>query len=211
MDFSTIQGNVAFKSRKLPVKCRRYQMNFIVYLLNQPNFASWIAFSAFLFSLLSLLWTKKSVRISQKALNESTSNNQRVAESEIEQKRLELLKEICDEHEMLENALTDMGVLKANYDASPQMVKKLMRGQASIFTNYLPLLEKYKLQVEYRHEGALKWKSDNGVAELYRLLSEQYVATKNTKYSVTCNVSVVAEYKAKFEMANNYRPTAHME
>ncbi len=186
-------------------------MDFIIYLLNHPNFANWLAFSAFLFSLLSLIWTRKSVKISQDALNESTANNQRVAESEIEQKRLELLKEISNEHEMIQNALTVMGALKADYDACPEFVKKLMGERASIFTSYMPSLEKYKLEVEARHTGATNWKSENGVSQFYILLGEQDASFKNTKYSINCNVSVVSEFREKLELAKNYRPTANVE
>lgn len=183
-------------------------MKFIVYLLNDPNFVNWTAFSAFLFSLLSLIWARKSVKISQAALNESTSNNLRVAESEIEQKRLELLKEISNEHEMIQRALVDMGMLKADYDACPELVKNLMGERASIFTNYMPLLENYKSEVEARHTGAITWKSESGVSQFYILLGEQDAAFKNTKFSIDCYAGVVSEFREKLELAQNYRATA---
>jgi pyruvate formate-lyase activating enzyme-like uncharacterized protein len=186
-------------------------MEFLTHLIQTPEFISWMALSAFLFSILSLLWTRKSVKISQSALDESKANNQRISESETEQKRLELLKEISSEHEMLQRILTNIGALKADFDLCPETVKKLMSDRSTIFTSTMPLLEKYKYEVEARHLGATNWKLENGIPELMRLLSEQDVATKNTRHSVECNISVVAEFREKLQLAKNYPPGALVE
>lgn len=160
-----------------------------------------MALSAFLFSMLGLLLTRKSVRISREALQETKSHNKRGIESALENKRLELLRAISTEHSMIQEALKNIGVLKAEYDAAPQNVKDALSEQASIFTGYLPLLQQYQLDVEARHAGATSWNIENGLTELITLLSEQDVAMKNTEYSISYNTDYVKEFSESFNQA----------
>jgi hypothetical protein len=81
-------------------------MEFVIQLIESSQFASAIAFAAFLLSVLSFIWTRRSAKISKQALDESIKNNDRNKESEIEQKRYELLKAISEEFAKLQNQQT---------------------------------------------------------------------------------------------------------
>jgi hypothetical protein len=49
-------------------------MEFVIQLIESAQFASAIAFAAFLLSVLSFIWTRRSAKISKQALDESIKN-----------------------------------------------------------------------------------------------------------------------------------------
>ena len=183
-------------------------MEFIIQFINSSQFASATAFAAFLLSVLSFIWTRRSAKISKQALDESIKNNNRNKESEIEQKRYELLKAISEEFAKLQGQLTLIGALKADYDASHDVVKTLMGDRVKLFTETLPIVENYKKEVEHRHLGAANWNVEKGVPELLKLQAEQDVAMVNTQISVDCNISVIADFREKLLMAQQYQSGA---
>lgn len=185
-------------------------MSFITELIVSPAFVSAIAFSAFLLSLLSYIWTRNSAKISKQALDESISNNNRNKESEIEQKRYELLKAISEEFAKLQNQLAIIGELKAEFDASHDVAKNLMGDRVKLFTETLPILEDYKKDVEYRHLGAANWDSVKGVPELLTLQAEQDVKMVSTQHFVDCNISVITEFREKLLAAKEYQIAASL-
>ena len=180
-------------------------MEFINQLIGSSKFASATAFAAFLLSVLSFIWTRRSAKISKQALDESKQNNSRNKESEIEQKRYELLKSISEEFTELQGQLNLIGALKADYDASHDVVKTLLGDRVKLFTETLPIVENYKKEVEHRHLGAANWNVEKGVPELLKLQAEQDIAMVNTKISVDCNVSVIKEFREKLLMAQQYQ------
>ncbi|KGJ88214.1 hypothetical protein [Colwellia psychrerythraea] len=180
-------------------------MEFIGQLIDSSKFASALAFAAFLLSVLSFIWTRRSAKISKEALEESIKNNNRAEESEIEQKRYELLKAISIEFALLQDNITVIGAIKAEFDASHDVVKKLMGDHTKLFTSSLPILEGYMAEVGNRHAGAANWNVEKGVPELLRLQAEQDVALVNTQHSVNCFTSVISEFKEKFTAAKQYQ------
>jgi hypothetical protein len=183
-------------------------MEFVIQLIESAQFASAIAFAAFLLSVLSFIWTRRSAKISKQALDESIKNNDRNKESEIEQKRYELLKAISEEFAKLQIQLTLIGALKADFDASHDVAKTLMGDRVNLFTETLHILENYKTDVENRHLGAANWDTEKGVPELLKLQAEQDVAMVNTQHFVDCNVSVITEFREKLIMAQQYQSGA---
>jgi hypothetical protein len=180
-------------------------MAFITLLIESSAFASALAFAAFLLSVLSFIWTRRSAKISKNALEESIKNNSRNEESEIEQKRYELLKAISIEFALLQGQITDIGALKADFDASHEVVKTLIGDQTKLFTSSLPILEGYMTEVGNRHIGAANWNVEKGVPELLRLQAEQDIALVNTQHAVNCFTSVIIEFKGKLVSAKQYQ------
>jgi len=176
-------------------------MEFIQYLVTKTEFASGLAVCAFLLSVLSFCWTRK-------ATQDSVKNNARIAEVDLEQKRYELLKSITEEYSLILDQVTSIGALKAEYDASHEVVKTLTESHTSLFSRTLPLLENYKAELENRHLGAVNWTVEKGVPELLKLMSEQDIALMNTKHAAKCHESCVSEFSQKLSMAQNYHKGA---
>ena len=172
-------------------------MEFINQLIESSKFASSIAVAAFLLSIFSFVWTCRSAKVSQQALKESIQNNNRNKESEIEKTRYTLLKTICEEFSLLEKQLTLIGALKADYDASLDVVKTRMGSSVKLFTETLPLIKKYKKDIEFAHLGAANWDAINGIPELLILQAKQDVAMVHTQSFVECNASLISDFREK--------------
>ena len=183
-------------------------MEFIKYLITTSEFASGLAFCAFLLSVWGLYWTRISTKISADSLADSRKNAERATTIEIEQKRYELLKAIAEEYSLILEQVTSIGALKAEYDASHEVVKTLLQSHTSLFTVNLPQLESYKADLEARHFGAIHWTVEKGVPELLNMMSAQDLALVNTRHSAICCESVVAESKSKLLHAQNYQRSA---
>lgn len=180
-------------------------MGLLVSLVTTSEFASALALCAFLLSVWSLYWTRISTKISAETLADSRRNTERAYTVEIEQKRYELLKAIAEEYSLILDQVTSIGALKADYDASHEVVKTLMQSHTSLFTVNLPQLENYKTDLESRHLGAINWTAEKGVPELLNMMSAQDVALVNTRHSAKCCEAVVAEIKSKLVLAQNYQ------
>jgi hypothetical protein len=177
-------------------------MEFVNQLIDSSKFASFIALTAFLLSTLSFFWTRRSAKISKQVLDESIKNNNHHKKSEIEQKKYELLRTISEEWSLLERQLTLIGALQADYDASVDAVKVLMGDRIKLFTETLPMVTKYKKDIQHAHLSATNWniENKNGVSELLKLQAEQDIAMLHTQSFVECNASLVTNFREKLLM-----------
>lgn len=172
-------------------------MESITQFITSPTFVSVIALSAFILSILSFIWTKKSTKISQQALEESIRNNISSKESEIEHQRYNLLKAMCEEFSLLEKQLTLLGTLQSDFEASNDIIKINMGDSRKLFTETLPLVEKYKKDIELAHLDACTWNKENGVSQLLTLKAAQDVAMVHTQNFVECNDILIANFRKK--------------
>jgi len=176
-------------------------MELVNQLIESSKFAGIMALSAFLLSIASFIWTRRSAKISKQALEESIKNNNRIKESEIEQKRYELLKAICEELSMLEGQFTLMTTLKADYESSTDIVQTLMGNRIKLFTETLPAVDKYKEDIERAHLEGANWNVMHGVSELLKLQAAQDVALVHTKNFIECNASLVTDFREQLLIA----------
>ncbi len=183
-------------------------MEFLKYLIKTPDFASGLAACAVLLSLWSMYLTRISTGLNAAALEETRKNTSRVATAEIEQKRYELLKAISEECSLVLDQIASLGAIKAEFDASHQVVKQLMSSHADLFNVNLPNLEKYLTELEHRRVGAKIWTVEKGIPELLEMMADQDHALVYTRHSAKCTESVIAEFKSKLLQAQNYQKGA---
>ena len=176
-------------------------MEFINQIFESSVVANVFAITAFLVSIFTLIWTRRSNEISQQTLDELTKNNHRNNESAVEQKRYELLKSVSEEFLLLDKQLMLIGTLKADYDVSPNAVKEAIGDNITLFTETLPMVEQYKKDIEHAHLCAANWNADNGLSELLKLQAAQDLAIIHTKSFVECNESLVTGFRDKLFMS----------
>lgn len=177
-----------------------YLLRFIQDLFALPSFSTWVAFSALGISFLSYRWTRKAVETSQLAFAHAQSESSKLDQLRLEEKRLELLKELILERSKLETMRIDLGVVKARFDEDPPYVKSLLKEFAPIF-DQLPQIEEMLRQLERNHESLKSFDPKNGFIELLQRMSDHNKVSCEIGLFIKCVRDSLPEFQAKHDLA----------
>ena len=162
--------------------------------------AEWVSVLALVASALSFLAALFAAVVSHRSLSHARRVHEEDRRIAFERERSQLLEVINTGRALLDKTRIKIGVLKANFDASPEAVKAQLTGYTNLFTEYYPRIEAGVRQGSMLWDEVAGWNQDHGVEALVKhqakfraLLHEDQVAHDAGIYAVTIFESKLAE------------------
>jgi hypothetical protein len=153
--------------------------------------ATWVSVSALAVSGLSFFAAAWAAWVTHRTLSHAKRVHEEDRRVSFERERSALLEVINASRSLLDKTRIRIGTLKANFDAAPEPVRKLMQGYTNLFTDYYPRVEGGVRQAGMLWDEVANWSEDTGIHGLVRhqakfraLLHEDQVAHDQSVFLV---------------------------
>jgi hypothetical protein len=163
-----------------------------------------IALSVSIGSLGVTVWA---TRISKKSLKRARDVQDRSDRREFEGIRSEILNQVSDSRAVLDKTRVEIGTLRAEFDAEPTAVQASMASYTTLFSEYLPNIERAVHQCDSLWSEVSAWNNDKSDAELMRARALLYRSLKDDESAHESGVYMVNVFKTKLELARRLRST----
>lgn len=176
--------------------------------MDLPNILSTIAIVAAIGSVVVTIWA---TRISKKSLQHAIDVQVRIDQKEFERLRSELLNQISDSRSILNKTRIEIGTLQANFQAEPSIVQDRMRKYISLFTDYLPKIEKSIQQCDQQWNEVSNWSMEETNSKLMQAKAIFYRCLKDDEVVQESGLYAVNVFKTKLELAKQGLSEPHGE
>ena len=160
-----------------------------------------ISIVALIISIGGLAVTLWATRISRRSLGHAIRVQQRSDLKEFERVRAELLDQVSDSRVILDRNRIEIGTLQANFQAEPPAVQARMANYTTLFSQYLPKVERAIRQCDELWKDVLGWRSDKEHADLMEARAVLYRSLKDDEIANGSGIFLVNAFKVRLELA----------
>ena len=161
----------------------------------------WVSILALAVSALSFIAAGWAAWVSHRTLNHAQRVHLEDRRVSFERERSQLLEIINTSRSLLDRTRIKIGTLKANFDASPQPVQRLMQSYANLFTEYYPRIEAGVRQAAMLWDEVAEWDQDRGIQGLVRHQARFRALLHEDQVAHDQGVFLVNIFEAKFAEA----------
>lgn len=161
----------------------------------------WVSLLALVVSALSFFAAAWAAWVSHRTLNHAQRVHFEDRRISFERERSELLEIITTSRSLLDQTRIKIGTLKANFDASPQPVQRLMQSYTNLFTEYYPRIAAGVRQAEMLWNEVADWHRDTEIEGLVRHQARFRALLHEDQVAHDQGVFMVEIFEAKFAEA----------
>ena len=162
---------------------------------------------ATIIALLAVVVSIWSAIVSHKALNHAKKSHITQQKIDFERERFNLLEVFNDSRKLLDKTRIEIGTLKAQFNNEPDSVKALLVNYTSLFTEYLPTIEKGLRQANALWDEVANWDESEGIHALIRNKAHFRALVHGDQVAHDQGLYCVAVFKEKLDLARKIDTT----